>query len=290
MEVYEAGSLIAAMEAVPVVQPDLILSQFRLPGENGLGLVRHLKEDAGTRSIPVILYSDVATVEERVRAFDLGAVDFLSPPLTGAELVARVRAALRARHAMTLLERRAYRDGLTGLVNRGTLEDQLHREWNACRRHGTSLALVIVDLDHFKAINDTYGHAVGDEVLRRTARVLVHSVRNSDLVARYGGEEFVVVAPDCPLEAALTLAMRFRAGLAELTSFGPGASLAVTASVGIAGVEAGSGSTLPDDPAELLRQADQALYRAKRSGRDAIWVHDPSLGGPMLAVASGSPL
>jgi PleD family two-component response regulator len=84
--------------------------------------------------------------------------------------------------------------------------------------------------------------------------------------------------------------MRFRAGLAELTNFGPGASLTVTASVGIAGVEAGSGSSLPDDPVELLRQADQALYQAKRSGRDAIWVHDPSLGGPTLAVASGAPV
>jgi diguanylate cyclase (GGDEF)-like protein len=285
MEVSEVGDVLAAVEAIPNVQPDLVLAQMRLPGWSGLGLIRHLKEDPAARWIPVILYSDVATAEERVNALDLGAVDFLSPPLAGAELIARVRAALRTRHAMSLLEQRAHRDGLTGLVNRGGLEDQLQREWNAARRHGNPLAVLIVDLDHFKAINDTYGHALGDEVLRRAAGVLSCSVRSSDLVARYGGEEFVVVAPDCPLESAVKLAMRFRADLAELRIPAPGAAIAVTASVGIADTAA----AIQDNLDEFLREADAALYQAKRSGRDAIWVYDLSQGCPTVVVASGTP-
>jgi diguanylate cyclase (GGDEF)-like protein len=284
MEVYEAGDVLAAVEAVPSVQPDLILAQMSLQGWSGLGLIRYLKEDQAARSIPVILYSDIATVEERVRAFDLGAVDFLSPPPAGAELVARVRAALRVRHAMTVLERRAHRDGLTGLVNRVAMEDHLHREWNAWRRHGAPLAVLIADLDHFKAINDTYGHAAGDDVLCQAAEVLSRAVRSSDLAARYGGEEFVVVAPDCPREAAVTLATRFRSGLAEVAISVPGASVAITASVGIAGT---TDATL-GSPEELLRQADQALYEAKRSGRDAIAIHDPSRGGPSVIVGPGA--
>jgi diguanylate cyclase (GGDEF)-like protein len=273
------------VEALPLVQPDLILTQMRLPGASGLELLRRLKENRATSAIPVILHGRVTTPEERVRAFDLGAVDVLAQPIAGAELVARVRAALRARHALAILERLAHLDGLTGLVNRGAFEDQFHRHWDACRRRGAALAVLIVDLDHFKAINDTHGHATGDEVLCRTAGVLVCAVRSSDLVARYGGEEFVVVAPDCPLAAAVGLAKRFRAGLARLTIAARRADVMVTASVGIAGTT----NTLPGSPAELFRQADQALYQAKRSGRDAIWVHEPSRRGPKVVVASGSP-
>ena len=199
MEVFEASDLIMALRAIPMYQPNVILAQLRLPTYGGLELVRRLKEESTTQSIPILLYADIATPEERVRAFDLGAVDFVSKPFVGAELLARVRAALRTRHLLTMLEQRAHLDGLTGLANRGVLEDRLPREWEACRRRRTSLAVVISDLDHFKAVNDNHGHAAGDEVLRQSAARLGRVVRSSDLVARYGGEEFVVVAPDCDL-------------------------------------------------------------------------------------------
>jgi two-component system cell cycle response regulator len=146
------------------------------------------------------------------------------------------------------------------------------------------LAVLIADLDRFKMINDTLGHATGDEVLCRVARALAHAVRTSDLVARYGGEEFVAVAPDCPLAAAVSLAQRFRADLTGLTISADGAEVPVTASVGIAG----TADTQHGCPAELFHQADQALYEAKRSGRDAIWVYDPSRRSPTVVVASGS--
>lgn len=285
MEVYTASDLITAVHALSNLQPNVILAHMCLPPHGGMELVRRVKEDCSTRSIPVILYSDIATVEERVRALDLGATDLLSKPFVSAELIARVRAALKARHALSVLERRAHLDALTGLANRGVLEDQLVREWDACHRRGTSLSVVIVDLDHFKVINDMFGHPVGDDVLRHTARTLVLSVRSSDLVARYGGEEFVVVAPDCPPAAAIALAHRFRADLADRTTLGYSTEIMVTASVGIA-----TADWTKDNSTELFRQADEALYQAKRSGRDAIWIYDSSRGGPTVAVASGAPV
>jgi two-component system cell cycle response regulator len=232
----------------------------------------------------VILYSDITTAEERVRALDLGAADLLSKPFISAELVARVRAALKTHHTLTVLEQRAQLDGLTGLANRGVLEDQLRREWDFSQRRGTPLTLMIVDLDHFKAINDLYGHAAGDDVLRQTASTLARCVRSSDLVSRYGGEEFVVVAPDCALAAATVLAQRFRAGLTEQLTFIGNHDIRITASVGIATADSTTKSC-----AALLQRADEALYQAKRSGRDAIWVYNSSQEEPLLAIAS-SPL
>jgi len=282
MEVAAASDLITAVHALSNFQPNLILANMRLPTYGGMELVRRVKADCSTRSIPVILYSDIATAEERVRALDLGAADLLTKPLVSAELIARVRAALKARHTLSVLEQRAYLDGLTGLANRGVLQDQLLRQWDACCRRGTSLAVMIVDLDHFKAINDSFGHVAGDQVLRQTAKTLALSVRSSDLVARYGGEEFVVVAPDCPLAAAITLAQRFRADLAQQTISDHGTDIVVTASLGIA-----TADWTNEGPTELFRQADEALYQAKRSGRDAIWIYDSSRGEPMVAVSSG---
>jgi diguanylate cyclase (GGDEF)-like protein len=282
-EVYIARDLITAAHALSIFQPNVVLTQLRLTTFGGLELLRRLKDDPATRSIPVILYSDIATAGERIQALELGAVDVLTKPFICDEFIARVRAALKARHSLSMLERRAHRDSLTGLANRGVLEDQLTRQWDSCRRHETPLSLVIVDLDHFKAINDTYGHGTGDDVLRETARVLTHSVRSSDLVARFGGEEFVVVAPSCSITLAVELAKRFRAKLADQKITVDGSVITVTASVGIAGAD-----WTQQGPTELLRQADEALYQAKRSGRNAIWAYDSSQRIPTVAVPSGS--
>jgi len=264
MQVVEASDLIAAMRAIPVYEPNLVLAQLRLPTYSGLDLIRRMKEDSRTQSIPILLYAEAATADERIKAFDLGASDVVSKPFVGAELLARVRAALRTRHLLTILEQRARLDGLTGLANRGVLEDRLPRDWEACRRRGAPLAVVMADLDHFKAINDTHGHAAGDEVLRQTALALAHTVRTSDLVARYGGEEFIIIAPDCDLNDALKLAERFREAVQHLAIVEHGVVIPVTTSVGVAVCDDGDRAR----PAELLRRADLALYQAKSSGRN----------------------
>src|SRR6516165_4570997 len=130
MEVHTATDLSTAIYALSNFQPNLILAQMHLPTYGGIELVRRVRESFSTQLIPVILYSDITTAEERVRALDLGAADLLSKPFISAELVARVRAALKTHHTLTVLEQRAQLDGLTGLANRGVLEDQLRREWD----------------------------------------------------------------------------------------------------------------------------------------------------------------
>lgn len=270
LEVCTASDLVTALHALSIFLPNLILVKMRLPTHGGLELLRRVNENRSTRPIPVIFYGDIMTAEERIIALNLGATDLISGPFVNAELIARLRATLKARHEFTVLEKRAHLDSLTGLANRSVLESHLLREWNACHRRGVPLAVAILDLDFFKTINDTYGHAAGDEVLRQTAKRLVQSVRSSDLVARYGGEEFVVVAPDCPVEAAVAMAQRFRASLAESTISAGGIDIAVTASAGIALADAAH----QNSPKDLLRQADVALYRAKGSGRDTVSVYD----------------
>lgn len=255
---------------------------MRLPTYTGLELVRRIKQDPVTRSISVILYSNIATAEERIQAFELGAVDLLTKPFITAELIARARAALRAKHTMTMLEQRAHLDGLTGLANRAVLDDQLLREWDNCRRRNVPLTVAIFDLDRFKVINDTFGHTAGDAVLRQTARLLSYSARSSDLVARYGGEEFVVVASDCLLSEGVMLAERFRTSLHCTTIPVGDTDLSVTTSVGIATADGA------DSPEELVQQADEALYQAKHSGRDAVWVYNTQQRAAFPAVTLGS--
>lgn len=287
MEVYSTPDVITALQAASLQRPNLILANIRLSISAGVDLIRRLGDDPATSSIPVILLGDQIPSEERARAFDAGARDVISSSCTTAELVARLRAALRIRDDLTALERRAHRDGLTGLANRGVLEDQLGRDWQSCRRRSAPLTIVMVDLDHFKLVNDVHGHVTGDEVLRRTARVLARAARSSDLAARYGGEEFIVVAAGANLETGLQIAKRFRADLAQVVVNTGAAELKVTASIGVACAQVDG--TL-DGPAQLLHRADAALYEAKRSGRDAIWIHDPILDSPAPAVPSRSPI
>ena len=282
MEVSEATDLITAQRAVAMFQANLILAQLRLPTYSGLELVRRLKRDSTTRSIPVLLYTDLATAEERIQALELGASDLTSRPFVGAEVLARLRAALRIRHLLTILEQRAHLDSLTGLANRGVFDDRLPREWAACRRRRTALSVMIADLDHFKAVNDSHGHAAGDTVLRQSAATLARVIRTSDFVARYGGEEFVVVAPDCEISAAVRLAERFRTAIEQLRIDEHGDTIPVTTSVGVASFA----DLTRTGPAELLRRADEALYRAKEAGRNATWYWEQTQSSPAPAARS----
>lgn len=278
IEVFEACDVISALRAIPIFQPSVILAQFRLATHGGEELLRRLKQDHTTEAIPVLLYADFASPVERTRAIDLGAVDFVCKPFAGAELLARVRTAMRTVLLLTMLEKRSRLDGLTGLANRGVLDDHLLWAWEACRRRRTPLAVVLCNLDHFKAIKDTHGKAAGDEVLRQTAASLVRTVRASDLVARHGGEEFAVVAPDCDLSAALRLAERFREELRGINLVERGRKVSVTASLGVA-VSLDPGQTTST---ELLEWAGAALCRSKQSGDNASWYWDSTRQEPAL--------
>lgn len=250
----------AALALVGHELPDLVISDVRMPRGDGLELVQRLRARAPTARVPVILVSALAEADRRIAALDLGADDFLAKPVDPGELLARVRVQLRRVDERRELERRALVDPLTGALNRRGIADVLRREVERARRGGGALSVLAIDVDHFKSINDTYGHQLGDTVLRLLARMLTDAVRLADHVGRPGGDEFLVVLPDTTAEAAAALAARLRRTALPALSVGPHPDLVVTVSIGAATLE-------PDDTLdELLERADQEMYRMKRSG------------------------
>ena len=265
LEVADGESGVRLCRETP---PDLVLLDLGLAGQDGFETLRRLKDDSRTANVPVIVVSGPAAVEDKARGLDLGAVDFVTKPYELLELQARIRVALRAKRLTEVLEMRAHLDGLTGLANRVALDDRMTTEWAAHRRGGGALAVWIADLDHFKAVNDDYGHAAGDAALRQVASVLRASVRVNDLAARYGGEEFMVICPDSSLAGAVATADRFRQRLAATPIvLESGQSVRLTISVGVA--------STPEDavasPTALIIKADAALYHAKALGRDRVF-------------------
>jgi two-component system, cell cycle response regulator len=278
IETYEACDIITALAGCQTYQPNLILLQLRLPTWDGYEVIRRLKNDPKTRSIPVIFLSASATTAEKAKGIDMGAVDFVSKPFDSVELLARVNSALRTKALLDLLDQRAHLDGLTELGNRFALQDELPQQLAGCRDKGRPLSVLMTDLDRFKRINDQFGHAAGDEVLRRMAMMLRNTSRSGDFLARYGGEEFVVICPQCGPCQALATAERLRETLAEQKIYFRNALIQMTTSVGVAHLDPAEESV---SVAELLERADRALYRAKAAGRNAVWYWDPHFQKPL---------
>lgn len=263
-EIICAGGGKEGLEAAGREKPDLILLDVDMPDLNGFDVCRRLKADAELCMVPVIFLSGSGGQEEKVKGLNIGAVDFVTKPFDAFELRARVNAALRTKHMQDLLIEHAEIDPLTGLPNRRALDKRLVQEWSRLLRHGGRLSVIMADIDHFKNVNDRFGHPVGDEVLRQMARLLAEGCRESDMPARYGGEEFVVVATETNAEAAAGLAERLRASICAVPMEAHGQAVNVTASFGVADNKG------LKSPEELVHAADEALYRAKEAGRNCV--------------------
>lgn len=264
--------------------PDLIVLDVVMEDIDGFAVCRWLKLHNTTRDIPIIMLTVRDEIDDRVHGLQVGADDYLPKPFSARELEARIFAALRSKTNQTELAERnrqlesmlhhveslAITDPLTGLFNRRRFSDVLRREVAVTRRYKNPLALLMIDLDHFKVINDRFGHDAGDEVLRAIAVALSTGLREVDLAARYGGEEFAVIMPHTSKTNAEIVAQRVAKQIAVLQHQFNGETVALTASLGIAEV-----ADLNEPTAEnLVKAADVALYEAKRAGRNRIVLFD----------------
>ena len=257
-----------ALEIAGIRAPHLILLDVMMPGIDGYEVHKRLKADFRTCEIPVIFISGLGEVADETKALTLGAVDYITKPINSESVRARVKRQIALKLAQDKLIQLAETDGLTGLANRSHFDKMLAYECARHLRSGHELSLIMLDIDHFKAFNDTFGHVRGDECLRKIAQAMARTVlRATDLLARYGGEEFVVLLPETPLKGAVLLAERIRNCITDLKLPHPGSNLqTVTASLGVV-----SGRLLTTNSvSDVVQGADIELYAAKAAGRNCV--------------------
>ncbi len=268
LELLHAYNANEALEIARQEHPDLILMDLDMPGTDGLTLCHIIKGEEALAHIPVIFLTGTLDVKMKVKAFDLGAVDYVTKPFDSIELKARVGAALRTKRYHDLLTLKAHIDALTGLWDRGHLDEMLSSEVSLLQRNGRPVSLLMLDIDRFKTVNDTHGHLFGDQVLQHVARVINRLSRDSDIACRYGGEEFCLILRDTTTDGATVLANRIRREVAALRFKAGAEPVSITVSIGVSGSDTFSGSNLSG--LELLKASDRALYAAKSNGRNRV--------------------
>ena len=268
-----------ALEKARSDTPDLILLDRQLPTLSGEAVALELKKDSHLGMIPIIMMTNGSGVRSTMDLLEGGADDLISDPSNFDEVNSRIRTMLKKRDVYLQLEQANHElkaannrlrellvhDEKTGLLNYRTFASRLDEEFKRARRYREFLSLVVLDLDHFKAINDRYGHPAGDEVLWQFGRILMRNSRDTDLVARYGGEEFLILLPKTAGPPAFKRAERIRRSTAEHRFDLGELDVQITSSQGIATYPTNSRIFDPDD---LVRLADRALYEAKDAGRN----------------------
>lgn len=277
-EVITAKNGAEAVEQARTLSPDLVVLDLMMPVMDGQQACRTLKADAATRNVPVIILSARDETEVKVSCLSNGANDYISKPFRVEELIARVEVAIRLKRERDNLRASAEQaqaradaayektllDALTSLLNRYGLQRALARELSRARRYKRALSCLMLDIDHFKTINDTMGHPVGDLAIMQFASSLHDAMRGSDIICRYGGEEFLVLLPETNLAGAATFAEKVRSTIAA-RAFGEGEhSFTLTMSAGAAELQNQESGN------DMIARADAALYRAKQLGRNRV--------------------
>jgi len=271
-----AESAKRALQVLEGYTPDCILLDIMMPGISGFELCKILQKNPQTSGIPILFMSALDAITDKIRGFEAGGVDYITKPFQDVEVLARVNTHItlrrqkleleRVQKALLLqteqLERLAITDELTGLQNRRCLKLVLDREHQRGIRHNLELSCLALDLDHFKKVNDTYGHDVGDTVLQEFSSILINSIRSTDSCFRIGGEEFIILLPETNEKGAWKTAEKIRESVAN-TQFS-NVEYSVTVSLGISI----SNQSQQKNTEELLHYADKALYIAKKNGRN----------------------
>jgi len=308
-KVQPAPSGTIALESALSTPPDLILLDIMMPEMDGYKVCQKLKENELTRSVPVIFISAMSTISDKVKAFEIGAVDYITKPFQAEEILARVNTHLLLRRTQILLEneielrkvseealkvislkyqKMATQDFLTGVSNRRYFMERAEEELRRAQRYNHPITFLMMDIDHFKKINDTYGHQAGDKVLKNVAKVCLDSLRIHDLFGRIGGEEFSALLPETPLNEAMRVAERIRENI-EVSSWKiDNREVSCTISVGMSHIASHESELMDNDSSltdhnlqskdndglqildKLMKKADESLYRAKLSGRNCI--------------------
>ena len=288
--ILEAEDGLAGLKMLLSEPIDVVLCDLHMPGLDGEKLLRIKSKKGVSGEIPFLFLSATQNLEQQVRLLEGGACDTISKPFHPAELVARLRLHLKLkrlqdelREKNTMLARLSTTDPVTGLRTRRYATEVLNIEWIRARRYRTPLAVMMADLDHFKHVNDEYGHPAGDAVLRGVCEVLRQTLRAVDVAGRYGGEEVLVILPQTEAAGAVQLAERWRQAIEAASFTAPdGRSVGVTVSIGVASFDATHATA-----DELVSAADEALYRAKNHGRNRVESSRPSTADG--DVTGGSP-
>jgi two-component system, cell cycle response regulator len=276
-QVETAGNGKEALEKIAAGDFQLMITDWEMPEMDGIALCRALRATPGKGYIYTILLTARDAIEHVVTGLQSGADDYLTKPVIEPELMARLNTGRRIvtlerslRTANDENRRLSITDPLTGAYNRRYLMEQLPREIDRASRYGRHLATVMCDVDHFKKINDTQGHLIGDDVLKWFVAQVQSSVRNVDWVARYGGEEFVIVLPETNVTSAAIAAEHVRAQLAGTTFAAPTGKLSVTASFGVSGWAGSVPQAATLDA--LMARADEGVYASKSAGRNRVTI------------------
>lgn len=268
-EGYEVTSMnngLSVLESTHALKPDLILLDLLMPGLDGFGICKWLQAEPDLRDIPIIMVTAQTDCVEIKRALEIGVFDYIKKPIDQIEVMARVQSAFRLKQHRDRLKEMAMKDSVTGLFNHALLLELFEKEIAQHERDKKAISFAILDIDHFKRINDTYGHQTGDVVLKELANILTRSLRKGDLIGRYGGEEFGIVLPEAPSEGAFKLCDRIRQSIEKMNFSTPKGDIRITVSIGICSKE-------PDcqtASVEVVNGADEALQRAKQLGRNRV--------------------
>jgi diguanylate cyclase (GGDEF)-like protein len=289
---YQVSTAESADQALAVInadRPDIVLLDIFMPKVSGVDLLRTLRESEPTKALPVILVSALGDTSHIVRGLAEGANDYVTKPVNQPILVARIEALLRSSAMVRRLEvqteilsRLAAYDELTGVYNRRSLFHALENEVSRSGRYGRDLSVLLLDIDHFKSVNDEYGHPLGDVVLRAVAQRAFEALRSCDTLCRYGGEEFCAILPETNATGGVRAAERVRLAV-ECTPFQVNdKALTMSVSIGVSAWKGARGDKVPD----LLAAADRALYVAKNAGRNRVHLYDEEVDGEVPPACS----
>ncbi|MCL2049700.1 MAG: diguanylate cyclase [Defluviitaleaceae bacterium] len=265
----EAGLRIAEKYNIDLILLDVVMKDI-----SGYEVLAKLKENSQTKDIPVIFITGRNATGDEVNALESGAVDYIRKPFVPEVVILRTRIHMQLITQTRIIERISLTDGLTGVSNRRCFDQQLEQEWNRASRNHSSLGLFMLDIDYFKKLNDTYGHAHGDLALKSIADVIVQTVkRGTDFVYRWGGEEFAVILPETPIKGALLVAEKVRLNIEGSVLKIDNKEIKMTASIGVGATVPEHGS-YPHKAEAFCERIDKALYQAKTNGRNRIELAD----------------